>query len=218
MAIDTASANLVVNGDFQAGNTGFTTAYSAAGIGAAEGTYSIVSNPFPSNPSATSYFDHTFGTSDGLMMAVNGATTPSQLVWGEAFSGLTIGQQYVFSLWLSSWFAAPNLPNATLDIRIGGVSRAIFFAPTVAGIWERRSFSWTATSSSIAFAAIFDTELAVFPNDFALDDIGMVAFGDPAPDELGHPSPVPEPSTYMAGAVAALMFVTQAIRLRRKAG
>ncbi|MBE0543757.1 MAG: hypothetical protein IH623_20625 [Verrucomicrobia bacterium] len=189
LVVNLASANLIVNGDFQSGDTGFNSDYSSTlGIGFTEGTYAILNNPHGpapyQNPWAASYFDHTYGDESGLMMAVNGATVPGMTVWAQSLSGLTVGQQYVFSLWLSSWVATSGSGNAVLDIQIDGLSQATFYAPTTAGVWERRSFAWTAASSSMAFAAIFNTETATYPNDFALDDLALVAFSGQHLNEL----------------------------------
>src|SRR4051794_11962820 len=83
-----ASADFIVNGNFEAGDTGFTTQYTIVpgDIGGA-GTYDIVTNPAHSRPhdiSPVSFGDHTTGY--GLMMAVNGADTPNRLVWSQTLA------------------------------------------------------------------------------------------------------------------------------------
>jgi hypothetical protein len=79
------SANLITNGDFEEGNTGFISQYThVAGTGSTAlwnaGTYTISTNPalyhrdwFPG------FGDHTFGT--GKMMIANGATFAPLYVW-----------------------------------------------------------------------------------------------------------------------------------------
>ncbi len=42
-------------------------------------------------------------------------------------------------------------------------------------MWQRRSFAWTATSSTAALAAIYDNNMN-WGDDFALDDIALVPF------------------------------------------
>jgi hypothetical protein len=68
-----ASPNLLVNGDFEAGNTGFTTQYThSPATGVPEGVYAILSNPsFGWHPQATSYFDHTIGAIPGKRLSSN---------------------------------------------------------------------------------------------------------------------------------------------------
>ena len=73
--------SLVANGDFSAGNTGFTSSYTyVTGPGSLvpEGVYTITTDPHLEHPGAVSFGDHTTGT--GEMMAVNGASTPIS-VW-----------------------------------------------------------------------------------------------------------------------------------------
>lgn len=83
-----AADNLVVNGDFEAGNTGF---YSDYDYVSAEGwstlqppsVYAIGTDPYLYHSAwGPGFGDHTSG--DGLMMIVNGTTTvPPGIVWGQ---------------------------------------------------------------------------------------------------------------------------------------
>ncbi len=140
------------------------------------------------------------------------------LVWCESVNGLVVGQQYELSLWLSSWYPQNR---ADLAIKIDGVSIATLFAPSVTGMWQRRSFAWTATSSTAAFAAIYDNNINVGGNDFALDDIALVPFFGHHQDEFGEPTyvtdpaVVPEPSTVIAAALLLLPFGLQGFRALR---
>lgn len=204
-AVGQASAtpiNMIVNGDFQAGNTGFSSDYNPnSSIGVTEGTYNICNNPYPLNGSAASYFDHTYGNASGLMMAVNGSPVPGAMVWGQSVSGLVAGQQYQFSMWVSSWVATSGPGNAILDILIDGVTKSTFYAPSTSGVWEQATFTWTATSSSSVFGAIFDRETAIYPNDFALDDISLQSLsGAPADGNQ-----VPDSSIGVFAALPALL-------------
>jgi hypothetical protein len=200
-----ASANLIINGDFQGGDVGFSTQYTPNQIGLTADTYSIVNNPIGpapvQNPYADSqpYFDHTLGTTLGLMMAVNGSGDANKLVWGQTVNGLVIGQQYEFSLWVSTW---DSHSPAVLDIRIDNVAQANFSAPATTALWVRHSFLWTATSTSAGIAAIYDNNTVAQGNDFAIDDISLVA--------------VPEPATVIAGALLLLPFAASTLRILRK--
>ena len=67
-------SNLLVNGDFELGNTGFTTQYPNTNT---TGGYIIGHNPAVDRGGAFSSFgDHTTGT--GLMDLVDGATSPNE--------------------------------------------------------------------------------------------------------------------------------------------
>ena len=192
LAISQASANLFLNGDFQSGNTDFSSEYTPNEIGTTENTYSIVNdplgpapiqNPFAGNGyGGVDYYDHTLGTAAGLMMAVNGGVGgPSMLVWGQTVSGLIVGQQYEFSLWLSSW---DTLSPAIVAVQIDNANQATFTAPAVAGVWVNHSFLWTASPTSGGFVAIYDNNTEELGNDFALDDISLVAVPEPTTMEI----------------------------------
>ena len=61
--------NVITNGDFEAGNTGFSSDYTfSPGNIWDPATYDIVSDPNDSHNLATSFGDHTTG--DGLMMVI----------------------------------------------------------------------------------------------------------------------------------------------------
>jgi hypothetical protein len=72
------TANLLVNGDFSLGNTGFTSDYIFTSDILPAGTYCIDTDPHHCHPLAASYGDHTSGT--GLMLIANGDVTPNQVV------------------------------------------------------------------------------------------------------------------------------------------
>src|SRR4051794_40499460 len=86
LAASPAPVGLIVNGDFEQGNTGFSTqfAYTPGDIGPG-GTYDILTNPLNSHgfiPSIPG--DHTTGS--GLMMAINGSHSTGFVVWSQTVS------------------------------------------------------------------------------------------------------------------------------------
>jgi hypothetical protein len=88
------ATNLVVNGDFEGGNTGFTSDYSfAPGGNTTEAQYSVRSNPYPWNSQFISAADHTSGS--GLMYVGNGSPR-SELVWQSASIAVTPSTDYFF--------------------------------------------------------------------------------------------------------------------------
>ena len=77
-ALADSGVNVVQNGDFEAGNTSFTTTYSHDPIASAAGVYFVGSNPNSFSPSfPSSLHDHTTGS--GLMLMANGGTASSGL-------------------------------------------------------------------------------------------------------------------------------------------
>src|SRR5262249_9477766 len=92
--------NLLLNGDFEAGNTGFTSDYTySPGDISPEGTYNIVRNPHDSHPGGASFGDHTSGT--GLMLAANGASNTNLVVWRQSVA-VVPNTTYEFSGWGAS--------------------------------------------------------------------------------------------------------------------
>jgi hypothetical protein len=95
----TAAENLIVNGDFEAGGSGFYSDYTANGLGP-PGCYAIGPNPHNYHPGAVSYGDHTSGA--GNMMIVNGATLTNCIVWAQTVE-VSPHTPYEFLIWLSTW-------------------------------------------------------------------------------------------------------------------
>ena len=163
---------LIVNGDFEAGNVGFSSVYAFNENINGPALYTITSDPSLVHGSATSYFDHTLGTAAGKMMAVNGGDSPDEVVWAQTVP-VQPNRTYRFSLWHSSWFASNP---AQLVVRINGIALAPFFAPGATGVWELYEANWN--SGAFAFAAIEIINLSTIGgagagNDFALDDISL---------------------------------------------
>lgn len=168
--------NVVINGDFQAGNTAFTTAYQfAPGGNSTEGQYTIRTNPAGWNGAFQSTGDHTSGT--GLMMVVNGQDLPSPiLMWGQTVT-VVPGKTYTFSMWVR---AVVNGPSAQLLATINGTALTpAYTAPQQfnAG-WTGFTRTWVADSAS-ATIDIRNMNIATFPNDFVIDDIALVAASCP---------------------------------------
>lgn len=183
----TAQANLLTNGDFELGNTGFFTQYTLNNAtGVPEGVYSILQNPSTWHPNAASYGDHTTG--NGLMMAINGAIQPNVIVWSQTVS-VSPNTFYTFSGWVSSWV---SLSPAVLDIQINGNSIGQVTAPSTTATWQQFSFTWNSGSSTSAQLSIVNLNTVAIGNDFALDDLEFV--------------PEPTSIAFLGMGVASLLF------------
>lgn len=188
--------NVVINGDFQAGNSGFNTAYSYAPQGnSTEGQYTIRTNPAGWNGAFQSTGDHTSGT--GMMMVVNGQDLANPiLLWGQSAS-VVPGKSYTFSMWVRS---VVNGPSATLLATINGTQLLpAYVAPQqFSAGWTGFTRTWVADSSS-ASIDIRNLNIATFPNDFVIDDIALVP--SPCPGDLNGDSFVDDTDfTIFAGA------------------
>ena len=100
-ALLSQAGDLLINGDFSLGNTGFTTQYTDWAIDHYNaGWYGICHNPsIDFDPLFANFGDHTTGT--GLMFGANGAMTPNVVAWQETVN-VPGNTDYVLSGWASS--------------------------------------------------------------------------------------------------------------------
>ncbi len=174
-----AEAQTVVNGNFESGNTGFTSDYTYTTASADPATYWITTNPSLWHGAFAGFGDHTTGS--GLMMIVNGATTP-QTIWRQTVTGLTPGTIYNFR----SWGAVAHGGASTIDFYVNSVKIGDFTATNL-GEWTSGQSQWNSGAATSAVLELRNSSLGFVGNDFALDDISFTA--DRAP------SAVPEPSS-----------------------
>jgi hypothetical protein len=126
------TSNLVVNGDFSSGNTGFSSSYSySSGDLHPEGKYDILTNPKVDHSNFSACGDHTTGS--GNMMAINGATVAGVSVWCQTVA-VSANSTYTFSAWLAS--VHPSNP-AILQFSINGVNLgSTFTASSTTCNWQ----------------------------------------------------------------------------------
>ncbi len=159
--------NLIVNGDFEGGNFGFSSSYVYSPTNLVpEGTYAVLPNPQTAHPGFAPCGDHTSG--GGNMMAVNGAGTPNQNVWCQTVA-IQPNTQYVFSAWVTSLH--PSSP-ARLQFSINGNPIGpIFTAPSTTCTWLNFYTTWNSGSNTSATICIVNQNTTLGGNDFAIDDI-----------------------------------------------
>lgn len=182
------ATELVTNGTFTAGNTGFTTAYSyRADIAGQlelypEGTYGIVPN---ANTMHTAFNgkDRYYGT--GNIMVINGSPQLGATVWSQNNISVLPNTTYYFSAWAMS---VVNGNNAILQFSINGNQIG-----TVANLpngysnangpynWVRFYGQWNSGPSTSANLSIVNLNTILGGNDFAMDDI---SFGTLSPAAL----------------------------------
>lgn len=159
--------NLIVNGDFEGGNYGFTSDYIYSPTNLVpEGTYAILSNPQSAHPGFAPCTDHTSG--GGNMMVVNGAGTPGWNVWCQTVT-VQPNTQYAFSAWVTS--VNPTFP-ARLQFSINGNPIGpVFVAPSTNCTWLNFYTTWNSGASTSATICIVNQNTVLGGNDFALDDL-----------------------------------------------
>ena len=175
--------NLVYNGDFSLGNSGFDTEYANPTASLQQGTYGIVTNPRAWFGPFEACSDHTGGPGTRNMFVADGATsTPLALVYKPYFAppffqpgdpriGIVLpNKSYTFSFFLTNVVSSGS--PAVLEVKINGVRVGIeATAPPTACTWVEHSFVWNSGSSTTATISIYDTNIDGGGNDFAIDDI-----------------------------------------------
>ena len=199
-----AHANLIANGGFESGNTGFGTDYTyMAGDPHEPAEYALVNDPSSVRSDVVSFFDHTLGSANGTMFMGNGDLGVADIIWSQSVTVLP-GATYRFSVWVASWFSPPA---AELSVQINGVLvGSAFNAPQDAGEWEEQAFSWSSELAASALIEILNPSTQYTGNDFALDDLSFVQTSGPI-------STVPEPAT-VALVVVSLIGVAGTRRRR----
>ena len=201
------ASSIIVNGDFEAGNVDFTSAYTYVTPGPGHLTppavYTVDNNPHDSHGSFYSMGDHTTGS--GNMMIINGSTTTGISVWeGSVAFDLTVGAIYDFSAWAAS--VHPVSP-AVLTFSVDGVDLGTF-SPTTDGSWSRLFAPFTAGQARPVFK-LLNANPAFGGNDFAIDDIDIFRTGTTT-------HPIPDGGAGWAGIVGILGMLAAHRRLGKK--
>lgn len=188
-----AAQDLVVNGNFNAGYSGFTSDY-ALGTGGTwgplsnEGTYAVSNSPFSQHSNFIDCNDHTTGS--GNMLVVNGAQTPDISIWCQTIA-VQPNTDYAFGAWLCS--VTSTFP-AVLEFNINGVSVGSPLTASFATCnWQQFNAVWNSGASTTATICITNQNTQQSGNDFALDDISFspmcVYTDDIAVIALPYPQP-----------------------------
>lgn len=186
------AANLVVNSDFNAGNSDFLSDYDyeyadTISSGVSEGAYTVGTNPSSVHYAWSSFGDHTTGT--GNMMIVNGNPKSGQKVWWQTIT-IAPNTDYNFSTWIASVYPiSPAKLQFTINSDLIG---QIFTPSTTPGSWGQFNAIWNSGSNESATISIVNQSRVQVGNDFALDDISF------EPISASKPTSVPEPSLMLS--------------------
>lgn len=211
-----ASVNLVPNGDFELGNTGFTSGYTyVPASNTNEGQYTVASNPFPWNPNFVSASDHTTGS--GLMMVANGSPTAGDIVWQSSPIVITAATGYFFEAFVmnvccnANYTGANSAPMLTFSVSLDGGAPMVLDTLTIplspAGIWYGLSTNFNSGGAASATLSLFNANTALAGNDFALDDVFL--------GTQSTVNAVPEPNTW-AMMLLGFGFVGGAMRFAKR--
>ena len=173
-----ADQNLLTNGDFEAGNSGFLSdcLYKPGGF-LNESQFDVTTDPFLVHnfPGTYSFGDHTTGA--GEMLVVNGTTDSTLKIWSETVT-VAAHTSYAFTGWVSSW-RGMNFSN--LRLTVNGSPVLDFWSPSDPAVWQPFTALWSSDAGTSAVLAIYDLSTDQSGNDFALDDL---SFAVPEPSAL----------------------------------
>lgn len=169
---------LVVNGDFENGNTGFTSNYTYVSNPSAialwdPGKYSIGNNPQSYHSNFNNCSDYST-TGTGKMYIANGASTPNTIVWSQTINVQT-NTNYNFSAWVMN--VVNGSTPAILQFSINGTQIGNVFSP-LSGLcnWSQFFVLWNSSSNTTATISIINQNTIDDGNDFALDDISFIPY------------------------------------------
>jgi hypothetical protein len=165
--------NLITNGDFEAGNAGFTSqyAYVAPPLNPTslywEGLYAITSNPRNVHTAFASLEDHTSGNGS-MMMVTNGSVQSNVMLWSQSVA-VKPGTEYTLEAW---GIGVVKAYPAKLKFFINDVQVGNTFTVGI-GVWTQFASNWNSGTATTAHIAIINESTEAGGNDFALDDVAF---------------------------------------------
>ena len=205
-----ADPNLIVNGNFDAGLTGFTSDYAvptnpaciynqAVYCQGPESTIFVNTDPNLDHPSWAS-FGSSPGNGSPNILIVNGGENSTQAVWRQGGIAVAQNEIYQFTGFAASNYSAnPSVLQLTFNGATVGAAYAVNATP---GAWGEFTYDWYSGAATSLDLALFDLETDASGNDFSLDNFSLVALT------------VPEPAS--AAALIVGMTVVMVVRQRRR--
>ncbi len=161
-------AESVTNGDFDQGNTGFTSDYVYSSNLWDEGTYYVDAD---ASLHHENFHGYGHGGSGNFMM-VNGAINPGTQVWTQQIT-VNPNKYYAFSTWACT-LAGGASQVARLQFSINGTQIGdIFSAPDQTMQWQQFYELWYSGNATSATITILNQNTGGDGNDFGLDDISF---------------------------------------------
>lgn len=176
-----SSIELIDNGDFENGLTGFSTEYSQFVADETErGSYMICINPRFDYYRYQDQFDHTTGHTNMLFFDCD--TLPGKCLISKKIINVTPNTNYMFSMWVR----ANNLYTREkwypkLDFLFNGDSLLKRFDVNDTTQWNKVEIIWNSGTNTSLEIKMYNEELAKNPygfksgvsNDFAIDDLSL---------------------------------------------
>lgn len=170
----TAGNNLVTNGDFSGGNTGFSSGYALnAGGTLVPGEYLVSSSSLNAGIGAVNCSHH--GTTAGNMLVAS-SDASNKVVWQQQVT-VVPNSNYIFSTWMQS---VNSFAKVQLHFSINGntIPDSIN-SPAATCNWVQHTVTWNSGNNTTALLAIIDSTLPKTisgVDNFAIDDISFAAY------------------------------------------
>lgn len=164
---ETLGSNLIPNGDFSQGNTGFISEYTFQAVNTGQtGAYGINTNAQTWYAAAGACMDHSTGA--GNMFVGNGSVSPGVKAWKMVLP-VTPATNYQFSGWIQS-VSSGNPSGLKIYINNKPTSYGLN-APVANCQWIQERVNWNSGNNTSVEIALVNEELNATGNDFALDDL-----------------------------------------------
>lgn len=166
------SNNLVVNGNFEQGNFGFSSDYTffPGTAGGIQGIYNISNNPNLWLNAFAACNDKTPGANNDKMLMLDGSTLAGKDFWKQVIS-IQPNKNYNITFWLQS-IVAQN--PAVIKLKINGVQVGNnITADNLTCSWKQFSTDWFSNNSSSITLSLENVNTSMQGNDFAIDDISF---------------------------------------------
>ncbi|MFT3751196.1 MAG: gliding motility-associated C-terminal domain-containing protein [Agriterribacter sp.] len=160
--------NIIVNGDFSAGNTGFQSQYNYVTNNTTEGEYFVGNSSLAWNPHLI--YNCTDHSGTGNMLLVNGSPEDNKLIWTQTINVMP-NTNYAFSTWIESHFK-DNPAQLEFSINSVGIGNQIIASLPICN-WTQFYTTWNSGSNTSAVISIVNKNTISWGNDFALDDISF---------------------------------------------
>ncbi|MBW7866919.1 MAG: gliding motility-associated C-terminal domain-containing protein [Brumimicrobium sp.] len=166
--------NLIFNGDFELGNTGFTTQYYNPPGDACTGQGTYLVNTYSSNGWFAGCGDHTSGSGNMMIIDADCLTGQTGSV-GYKFWCQTVpilpNTDYYFSAFIADAGIGGVPPNVTLEIN--GVNLTTLNVTSPGCVYEELTYIWNSGTNSTADICLREYTGACGGHDFIVDDISF---------------------------------------------